>query len=202
VLDGTVMRSDRCAETTTSVKGETIDSWYSGKRRAPGGNVQAVIRPSRQAVNLGLRRRARASARRDRGPRCRRHRRAELGGLPTGPADPGRLRLRGRGSGDQGAGQAAGGRSGARADNATYNALHRTTRCRGERGFALLTGRWRALQRFTVSPHRIGELAQAALVLTRIETSNYALLVEITPLIVDRSRTMTDLSEPFPVAGR
>src|SRR4051812_7541895 len=45
VLDGTVIRSDRCAETTTSVQGDTINSWYSGKRRAPGGNVQAVIRP-------------------------------------------------------------------------------------------------------------------------------------------------------------
>ena len=26
-------------------KGETINAWYSGKHRAPGGNVQAVIRP-------------------------------------------------------------------------------------------------------------------------------------------------------------
>ena len=54
-------------------------------------------------------------------------------------------------------------------DNQTYNTLLRSTRCLGERGFALLTGRWRALQRVTVSPRRIGELAQAALVLTRIE---------------------------------
>ena len=55
------------------------------------------------------------------------------------------------------------------ADNLAYNTLHRATRCLGERGFALLTGRWRALQRITVNPSRIGELAQAALVLTRIE---------------------------------
>ena len=54
-------------------------------------------------------------------------------------------------------------------DNLAYNTLHRATRCLGERGFALLTGRWRALQRITVSPSRIGELAQAALVLTRLE---------------------------------
>ena len=53
--------------------------------------------------------------------------------------------------------------------NETYNALHRATRCLGERGFALLTGRWRALQRVTISPSRIGELVQAALVLTQIE---------------------------------
>jgi hypothetical protein len=45
VLDGTVIRTDRCAETTTSVREETINAWYSGKHRAPGGNVQAVIRP-------------------------------------------------------------------------------------------------------------------------------------------------------------
>jgi hypothetical protein len=54
--------------------------------------------------------------------------------------------------------------------NQAYNTLHGATRCRGERGFALLTDRWRALQRVTISPRRIGELAQAALVLTRIES--------------------------------
>jgi len=30
VLDGTVIRTDRCAETTVSTKGETINAWYSG----------------------------------------------------------------------------------------------------------------------------------------------------------------------------
>jgi len=45
VLDGKIFRTDRCAETTTSTKGETINAWYSGKHRAPGGNVQAVLRP-------------------------------------------------------------------------------------------------------------------------------------------------------------
>ncbi len=45
VLDGKLIRTDRCAETTESVKGETINAWYSGKHRAPGGNIQAVIRP-------------------------------------------------------------------------------------------------------------------------------------------------------------
>ena len=45
VLDGKVFRTDRCAETTRSTRGETINAWYSGKHRAPGGNVQAVIRP-------------------------------------------------------------------------------------------------------------------------------------------------------------
>jgi hypothetical protein len=45
VVDGKLIRTDRCAETTTSVNGETINAWYSGKHHAPGGNVQAVIRP-------------------------------------------------------------------------------------------------------------------------------------------------------------
>jgi DDE superfamily endonuclease len=54
-------------------------------------------------------------------------------------------------------------------DNQAYNTLHRATRCLGERGFALLTSRWRALQRITVSPSRIGALARAALVLMQIE---------------------------------
>jgi hypothetical protein len=54
-------------------------------------------------------------------------------------------------------------------DNQAYNTLLRSTRCLGERGFALLTGRWQARRRVTISPHRIGELAQAALVLARIE---------------------------------
>jgi hypothetical protein len=50
VLDGKVFRTDRCAATTESVKGKTINSWYSGKHRAPGGNVQAVMRPDGQPI--------------------------------------------------------------------------------------------------------------------------------------------------------
>jgi DDE superfamily endonuclease len=45
ILDGKVFPTDRCAETTTSAKGATIHSWYSGKHRAFGGNVQAIMRP-------------------------------------------------------------------------------------------------------------------------------------------------------------
>ncbi|WP_442916811.1 hypothetical protein [Lentzea sp. NBC_00516] len=39
-------------------------------------------------------------------------------------------------------------------DTRTYNVLLRGLRCLGERGFALLTGRWRALRHFTTSPAR------------------------------------------------
>jgi len=54
-------------------------------------------------------------------------------------------------------------------DNRTYNALLRSLRCLGERGFAVLTGRWRALRHTTASPSKIGDIVKAALVLTHFE---------------------------------
>ena len=45
VLDGTLVASNRLAETTTSVQGRTVDAWYSGKAHSFGGNLQAVMRP-------------------------------------------------------------------------------------------------------------------------------------------------------------
>jgi hypothetical protein len=51
----------------------------------------------------------------------------------------------------------------------TRNALLRDLRCRGERGFALLTQRWAALQRITADPDRTTEITRAALVLTQFE---------------------------------
>jgi hypothetical protein len=45
ILDGKVFTTDRCAETTTSVKGKMIDAWYSGKHRDFGANIQAIMRP-------------------------------------------------------------------------------------------------------------------------------------------------------------
>jgi hypothetical protein len=56
-------------------------------------------------------------------------------------------------------------------DNRTYNALLRGLRRLGERAFALLTGRWRALRHTTASPRKIGIIIiiKAALVLTQFE---------------------------------
>jgi len=167
VVDGKLIRAD-CAETTTSVKGETINAWYSGKHRAPGGNVQAVIRPDGLPIwvsDVAPGHLHDLTVARDAGVIGALNWAASRLDLPT-LAD----------SGYDGAGQGiktpikqpAGGQVLA-PDNEAYNTLHRATRCLGERGFALLTGRWRALQRVTISPRRIGELAQAALVLTRIE---------------------------------
>lgn len=45
VLDGKLFSADRLGEQTTSVKGEQIDAWYSGKHREQGGNVQALMVP-------------------------------------------------------------------------------------------------------------------------------------------------------------
>ena len=167
VVDGKLIRTDRCAETTESVKGETINAWYSGKHRAPGGNVQAVIRPD--GVPIAVSEVAPGhlhdlTVARDTGVIATLNWAASQLDLPT-LADSG---YEGAGQGiktpiKQPAGQSLA------PDNQAYNTLLRSTRCLGERGFALLTGRWRALQRVTISPRRIGELAQAALVLTRIE---------------------------------
>lgn len=83
-------------------------------------------------------------------------------GLPT-LADPG---YDGAGIGVHiPARQAAGGRElgiGAR----TRNAIQRSLRCLGERGFALLNQRWRTLQHVTASLGKIGTIARAALILT------------------------------------
>jgi hypothetical protein len=54
-------------------------------------------------------------------------------------------------------------------DNRAYNALLRGLRCLGERGFAVLTGRWRGLRHITASPSRIGRIVKAAFVLTHFE---------------------------------
>ena len=51
----------------------------------------------------------------------------------------------------------------------TRNALLRSARRLGERGFALLTQRWQTLQHVTASPGKIGQIARAALVLVLFE---------------------------------
>ena len=53
-------------------------------------------------------------------------------------------------------------------DNRCYNRLITALRAPAERGHALL-GRWRALDRVTVSPQRIGAIVAAALVLTSLD---------------------------------
>jgi hypothetical protein len=54
-------------------------------------------------------------------------------------------------------------------DNRNYNQLLRSLRWQGERGLAILTGRWRPPHHITVSPRRIGDIVAAALHLTHFE---------------------------------
>ncbi len=166
ILDGTVIACDRCKEPAISVKGQVIDLWYSGKAHAHGGNIQAVIAPDGFPLWVSG---AEPGSVHDL-TAARIHAlpalyQAAAAGLPA-LADPGY----------DGAGigihvpvrQPAGGRE-LDIDTRTRNALLRSLRCLGERGFALLTGRWRTLQHITASPGKIGDIARAALVLTHFE---------------------------------
>lgn len=168
ILDGKLFDTDRAAETTTSVKGKTIDTWYSGKHRRFGANIQAVMRPDGFPVWTSD-----ASPGHLHDLTCA-HRLDVTGALYRAASH---LRLPTLAdSGYEGAGQGihtphrqpADGRQLA-IDNRTYNAILRSMRCLGERGFAILTGRWRTLHHTTASPHAVGDIVRAALHLTHFE---------------------------------
>ncbi len=153
ILDGKIIPCDRCAEPAISVKGQVIDRWYCGKAHTHGGNVQAVSAPGGFPLWIS-----------DAGPgsvhditAARTHALPALypaaaAGLPT-LAD----------AGYDGAGtgiltpvkQPAHGRN-LETGTRSRNALLRSLRCLGERGFALLTGRWRTLHHITASPGKTG----------------------------------------------
>ena len=166
ILDGKIFSADRCGEQTTSVKGTQIDLWYSGKAHEHGGLIQAICAPDgfplwTSNVEPGSTHDLIAAQQHVLGALYA----AAAKGLPTladlgyhgaghgilhpikQPADGGVLHI----------------------DNRTYNALMRGLRCLGERGFAVLTGRWRALRHITASPGKIGDIVKAALVLTHFE---------------------------------
>jgi hypothetical protein len=166
ILDGKVIPCDRCKEPAVSVKGEVIDLWYSGKAHAHGGNIQAVLAPGgfplwvsdAEPGSVHDLTAARTHAFPALYP-------AAAAGLPA-LAD----------AGYDGAGtgilipvkQPPDGRE-LDVNTRTRNAIQRSLRCLGERGFALLNQRWRTLQHITASPSKIGDIAQAALVLTHFE---------------------------------
>jgi hypothetical protein len=54
-------------------------------------------------------------------------------------------------------------------DTKTRNALLRSLRYQGERGYALMSQRWQTLQRVMLSPGKTGDIAKAALVLVLSE---------------------------------
>ena len=164
ILDGTLISSDRCAGKKTSKKGREIDRWYSGKAHHPAGNVQALAAPG--GVPLWVSDVLPGSthdltaARELVLPEARPY----LKNLPI-LAD----------SGYEGAGAGVHvpvkkpARSELDTDTKTRNALLRSLRYQGERGFALMSQRWRALQRVMVSPSTIGDIAKSVLVLVQFE---------------------------------
>lgn len=164
ILDGTLVSSDRCADKKTSRKGREIDKWYSGKAHEAAGNVQALAAP--RGVPLWVSDVLPGSthdltaARELVLPAARPY----LRKLPI-LAD----------SGYEGAGagvhvpvkKPCGGELDI--DTRTRNALLRSLRYQGERGFALMSQRWRVLQRVMVSPTTIGDITKSVLVLTQFE---------------------------------
>jgi DDE superfamily endonuclease len=166
ILDGKVFTSDRCSEPMTSVKGEQVDAWYSGKAHRHGGNVQAVMRPDGLPLWAGPAEPGSVhditAARRHALPAL--YRAASLG-MPC-LADSG---YEGAGIGILTPVKKPAGNQELDTGNRTRNALLRDLRCRGERGFALLTQRWAALQHITADPDRTTEITRAALILTQYE---------------------------------
>lgn len=164
-LDGKIFASDRCREKTMSVRGETIDAWFSGKTGGFGGNVQMLCEPDGFPIwfsdvlpgGVADIEAARALVLPAVYPYAK-----------TMPvlADPG---YQGAGGGIIVPFKNPAGGNVLSIDNRCHNRLQRFLRCRGERGFALLTERWTALKHTTLSPSRIGDLVRAAHVLTLFE---------------------------------
>ena len=166
ILDGKVVDADRCGAKTISKKGKEIDMWYAGKTRDFGGNIQAVMRPDGfpiwvSAVEPGSVHDLTAAREHVLGALYA----AAARGLPT-LADGG---YEGAGHGVHTPVKQPADGGELDPDTRTYNTLLRSLRCLGERGFALLTQRWRALQHVTACPTKIGPIAKAVLVLTQFE---------------------------------
>jgi DDE superfamily endonuclease len=166
ILDGKLFSTDRLAEQATSVKGEEIDAWYSGKHHRPGGNVQAVMLPGGLPIWAGPAEPGHVhditAARTHVLPAL--YQAASLG-MPT-LADSG---YEGAGIGVHVPVKSPGGNQELDVDTRTRNSLLRGLRFQGERGFALLTQRWALLQHITASPRDITQIARAALILTQFE---------------------------------
>ncbi len=161
VLDGTLIRTDRCR---TKNPDTGHDLWFSGKHKAHGGNVQIVCGPDGHPVavsevepgsthDLAA---ARATG--------------FLGAVYAAAALLGLFALADKGYDGAGAGVLTPTKGrGLHSDDRTRNRLLGCLRAEGERGIALLKTRWKALGRIRLCPQRIGAIAKAALVLTNAE---------------------------------
>jgi hypothetical protein len=168
ILDGKLFSTDRLNETITSVKGEPIDAWYSGKHHHFGANIQAIMRPDGLPIWTSDGRPGHlhdfvcahehdilaalywASSQLDLPTLADSAYEGAGHGVITPfkqPNDGHRLDI----------------------DNRAFNTLQRSLRCLGERGFAILTGRWKTLRHITASPRSTGDIVRAALHLTHFE---------------------------------
>lgn len=165
ILDGKLVAIDRLEEKKISVKGKEIDAWYSGKSHDFRGNIQALIHPS--GVPLWTSEVCPGSvhditAAREHLPTTVQHFLAELPIL----ADIGYI---GAGHGVWVPVLQPKDGTELSDDIRAYNRLLRGLRFQGERGFALMTGRWKALHHVTMSPRAITELARCIVVLIQFE---------------------------------
>jgi DDE superfamily endonuclease len=166
-VDGTLIRTDRCAVAGPTVRSDgadrRVDLWCSGKHAAHGGNIQVLAapdgwplctspgRPGREHDTTALRAHAEAlpllaewtdaehAVLADLGYE------GERGALTTPIKHPAGHRLT--------------------VDQRTVNLLHAATRAPAERGNALLKTTFKALRRVSLCPWRIGAITAAALVL-------------------------------------
>ena len=161
VLDGTLIRTDRCRVTNPDTG---HDLWFSGKHHAHGGNVQIVGDPDGHPVAVSDVEPGSThdlAAARATGFLGALHAAAALLGLPA---------LADKGYDGAGAGVLTPTKGGKlHPDNLARNQLIGCLRAEGERGIALLKTRWKALNRIRLCPQRIGAITKAALVLTRAE---------------------------------
>lgn len=168
ILDGKLFDCDRLAEPTVSVKGKTIDAWFSGKHRDFGANIQAVMRPDGLPIWTSTAMPGHlhdTSCARELGVTAALNWSATVLDLPA-LADSG-YESTGHGIKTP-VKQPTDGKPLA-VDNRAYNRLLRGLRWQGERGFAILIGRWKTLRHTTASPRRIGDIVAAALHLTHFE---------------------------------
>lgn len=165
ILDGKVFNTDRLRETALNRTGQTVDAWYSGKTHAFGGLIQALMAPNGIPLWLSEVRPGRThditAAREHVLPIARPY----LADLPI-LADPG---YEGAGADVYTPVKQPKGGGELPVDTRAYNALLRGLRALGERGFALLLGRWKTLHHTTASPRRLTHITHAALVLTHHE---------------------------------
>ena len=170
ILDGKIVASDRCHEKTVSRKGREIDLWYSGKKKDFGGNIQGLFYPDGLPMwvsdvlpgNVHD-----LAAAREMVLAVLRNYTDEMPGL----ADCG---YEGAGHGVLTPVKKPKGVKELDINARTRNVLLSSARCLGERGFALLSQRWKTLQHVTASPSDIGPIARAALVLTLFEHKRLA----------------------------